>query len=112
MTDWLSPSKRTVSSDRGVRVHPPTPPPKPLPQGYYDLRIGGVGLVLDLGWRRTDEGLSWELDEQKHAADLRRYRRAERQRRQGERQRDQAEAPATKKATGSGWIRASFVDSW
>ena len=31
-----------------------------LPPGYVDLRWGGFGFVLDLGLKRTDEGLSWE----------------------------------------------------
>ncbi|WVQ83354.1 hypothetical protein IAT38_005493 [Cryptococcus sp. DSM 104549] len=36
---------------------------KPLPPGYLDLRFRGVGFVLDLGWRRTDEGIQWEIEE-------------------------------------------------
>jgi len=31
-----------------------------LPWGYFDLRWKGVGIVLDLGWRRTEEGMRWE----------------------------------------------------
>ena len=31
-----------------------------IPNGYVDLRWKGVGFILDLGWRRTKEGLLWE----------------------------------------------------
>lgn len=111
LTGWMSPFKRTGSPDQAPTIHPPTQPIRSLPRGYYDLRLGGVGLVLDLGWRRTDEGLAWELEEQKQAAELQRYRRAERQPRQGVASDGDQPLPA-KTATGSGWMRASFVDSW
>jgi hypothetical protein len=90
---------------------PPTPPAKPLPKWYHDLRLGGVGLVLDFGWRRTDEGLQWELEEQKHAAQLARYRRAER-RRQSQSQGDKAAGSGAGASGSSGWVRSPFVDSW
>jgi len=31
-----------------------------LPNGYYDLSWKGLGFVVDLGWRRTEEGMRWE----------------------------------------------------
>lgn len=31
-----------------------------LPKGYYDLSWKGLGFVLDLGWKRTEEGMRWE----------------------------------------------------
>ena len=43
-----------------------------LPWGYFDLRYRGIGLVVDFGWKRTEEGMKWEgemgqmpLDQQK-----------------------------------------------
>jgi hypothetical protein len=34
-----------------------------LPSGYVDLRYRGMGLVWDFGWRRTEEGMEWELED-------------------------------------------------
>ncbi|RSH92148.1 hypothetical protein EHS25_008563 [Saitozyma podzolica] len=39
----------------------------PVPRDYLDLRFRGLGLVLDLGWRRSEEGLRWELDDWREA---------------------------------------------
>ena len=32
-----------------------------IPDNHLDLRYGGVGLVLDFGWKRTDESIRWEM---------------------------------------------------
>lgn len=40
---------------------------RPVPRDYLDLRFKGLGLVLDLGWRRSEEGLRWELDDWREA---------------------------------------------
>jgi hypothetical protein len=32
-----------------------------LPSGYVDLRYRGLGLIWDFGWRRTEEGMEWEM---------------------------------------------------
>ena len=46
---------------------PPTPTPTPtphvLPTGFVDLRYKGLGFVLDFGWKRSEEGMAWELEE-------------------------------------------------
>ncbi|EIW71282.1 hypothetical protein TREMEDRAFT_60212 [Tremella mesenterica DSM 1558] len=34
-----------------------------LPKGYYDFSWRGIGFVLDLNPRRTDQGLAWELSQ-------------------------------------------------
>ncbi|ORY30993.1 hypothetical protein BCR39DRAFT_100387 [Naematelia encephala] len=33
-----------------------------LPRGYVDLSLKGLGFIVDLGWRRTEEGLAWEQE--------------------------------------------------
>lgn len=38
---------------------------KSVPQGYLDLRYKGLGFVLDLGWRRTEEGTRWEMEDRR-----------------------------------------------
>ncbi|KLT42365.1 hypothetical protein CC85DRAFT_312283 [Cutaneotrichosporon oleaginosum] len=98
--------------------YPPTPPALPLPKWYHDLRVGGVGLVLDFGWRRTEEGLRWELAQHKRAAEIAGYRAAERAggmgsggEREEERQRRQGE-PTVSGSGGGAWMRSPFVGSW
>lgn len=86
--------------------YPATPPIRPLPPGYLDLRIKGVGVVLDIGWKRTEEGLDWELAENKYAADLAKYRRAERELKRRRRVIESKQAPA------SNWKGASLLGSW
>jgi hypothetical protein len=41
--------------------------PQPFPPGYIDLRYKGLGFVLDLGWRRTETGMRWEVEEWRDA---------------------------------------------
>jgi hypothetical protein len=41
-----------------------------LPRNYVDLRSRGMGIVLDFGWRRTEEGLRWERDQTEKARDM------------------------------------------
>lgn len=31
-----------------------------MPSGYYDFSWKGLGFVVDLGWRRTEDGMRWE----------------------------------------------------
>lgn len=38
-----------------------------MPPGYLDLRYKGVGLVLDFGWRRTEVGMEWEVEDRRIA---------------------------------------------
>jgi hypothetical protein len=54
-------------SAASTRVPRPAPPGPPVPRDYLDLRFRGLGLVLDLGWRRSEEGLRWELDDWREA---------------------------------------------
>ncbi|WVQ76066.1 hypothetical protein IAR50_005703 [Cryptococcus sp. DSM 104548] len=35
----------------------------PLPKGYIDLRYKGLGWVVDMNWRRSEEGLKWEVEQ-------------------------------------------------
>lgn len=51
-------------------IREPTPPPTPnhLPPGYIDLRYKGIGFVLDLGWKRSEEGMAWEVEEWRRSA--------------------------------------------
>jgi hypothetical protein len=35
--------------------------PSALPPNYLDLRWRGIGFVLDLGFKRTEEGMAWEV---------------------------------------------------
>jgi hypothetical protein len=34
-----------------------------LPENYVDMRYRGLGLVVDFGWRRTEEGMEWEVED-------------------------------------------------
>lgn len=49
------------------KTPPPTPSPTPtpnvLPAGFVDLRYKGLGFVVDFGWKRSEEGMAWELEE-------------------------------------------------
>ncbi|KAK4686645.1 hypothetical protein P7C73_g3480, partial [Tremellales sp. Uapishka_1] len=38
---------------------------KEMPPGWVDLRYKGVGFVLDLGWRRSEQGMAWEVEDWK-----------------------------------------------
>lgn len=76
----------------------------PLPKNYVDLRFGGLGLVLDLGWRRTEEGLRWEIEDTMRAAAMNRPATPAKQ--------DVLESTEPQRAQHSGWLRSSFVNSW
>lgn len=79
----------------------------PLPKHYVDLRFGGLGFVLDLGWRRTDEGLRWEVEDTMRAAAL--------NRRAGPAapaKKDVLDSTEPQRAQHSGWLRSPFVNSW
>jgi hypothetical protein len=32
-----------------------------MPDGYVDLRYRGLGFVWDFGWKRSEEGMEWEM---------------------------------------------------
>jgi hypothetical protein len=86
-----------------------------LPDGYVDLRIGGVGLVLDLGWYRTDEGLRWEAANVRDAAEAKRSRRSLRGlRHPAPPQPIPAPTPAAAwpEKGGNEWLRSPFVGLW
>ena len=34
-----------------------------MPDGYVDFRYKGLGFVWDFGWRRTEEGMEWEMED-------------------------------------------------
>jgi hypothetical protein len=34
-----------------------------LPENYVDMRYRGLGLIFDFGWRRTEEGMEWEMQD-------------------------------------------------
>lgn len=76
----------------------------PLPKHYIDLRFGGLGFVLDLGWRRTDEGLRWEVEDTLRAAALNRPAAPAKK--------DVLDSTEPQRAQHSGWLRSSFVSSW
>jgi hypothetical protein len=93
------------------------------PAGYLDLPL--IGLVLDLGWHRTDEGLRWEAENMRKAAEAKRARRAKRRRAeptqgQGQQAQTQNETPQTQpahpvvpgKLDSNPWLRSSFVGLW
>lgn len=102
---------------------PPNPSSKGLPEGYVDLRIGGVGLVLDLGWHRTDAGLRWEVENVRQAAEAKHSRRAMREGRHPPSHRKQQQqqpqpksvapppSPADKVDDGR-WLRSPFTGIW
>lgn len=61
---------QTQSQPSNIDSNPQNPtqpnndnPEPPLPAGYIDLRYYGLGVVLDLGWRRSEEGLRFEMDD-------------------------------------------------
>jgi hypothetical protein len=69
--DYRSPESSThtdgdidLPPSSSVRIPRSDPP---VPRQYLDLRFKGLGLVLDLGWRRSEEGLRWELDDWREA---------------------------------------------
>ncbi|WOO83751.1 Signal peptidase complex catalytic subunit SEC11 [Vanrija pseudolonga] len=74
ISDSVSASAASLSQQHAL-ASPPSPPSPSLPPGYVDLRIGGIGFVVDLGWRRTDQGLHWEVDDIRHARATRDARR-------------------------------------
>lgn len=76
----------------------------PLPKHYVDLRFGGLGFVLDLGWRRTDEGLRWEVEDTMRAAALNRPAAPAKK--------DVLDSTEPQRAQHSGWLRSPFVNSW
>lgn len=48
-----------------------------LPKNYWDLRVFDFGFVVDLNWRRTEEGLRFEVADYKRAFDLQRAEKEE-----------------------------------
>ncbi|KAL1406237.1 hypothetical protein Q8F55_007928 [Vanrija albida] len=113
----------SVSANARLSQQALVPPPSPsLPPGYVDLRIGGIGFVVDLGWRRTDQGLHWEVDDVRHARATRDARR------RGSSTVPGAKSPASvlgtavdegssdegkaKASRRNSWLGASFVGSW
>ncbi|KAK8847377.1 hypothetical protein IAR55_005235 [Kwoniella newhampshirensis] len=36
---------------------------RPLPPGYVDLSWKGIGFIVDFGWKRSEEGIKWEIEE-------------------------------------------------
>ena len=82
------------------------PLPLPLPAGYIDLRYKGMGFVLDTGWRRSEEGMRWEVEE------WRRTRRRTGQTQETEKENGKEKANVASR-WGGGWIeRIPFVRSW
>jgi hypothetical protein len=37
--------------------------PSGLPDNYVDMRYRGLGLIFDFGWRRTEAGMEWEVED-------------------------------------------------
>ena len=48
-----------------------TTDPAVLPPNYLDLRWRGYGIVLDLGFRRSEAGMAWEVSQVLHASEER-----------------------------------------
>jgi hypothetical protein len=51
----------TMYPERYIARSPSSTTKMELPSGYVDLRYRGLGLIWDFGWRRTEEGMEWEL---------------------------------------------------
>jgi hypothetical protein len=34
-----------------------------LPENYVDMRYRGLGLIFNFGWRRTEGGMEWEMQD-------------------------------------------------
>jgi hypothetical protein len=51
----------TMYPERYIARSPSSTTKMELPSGYVDLRYRGLGFVWDFGWRRTEEGMEWEL---------------------------------------------------
>jgi hypothetical protein len=46
-----------------------------VPEGYKDWRYRGLGMVLDFGWSRDEQGMEWEMEDwretrRRHGGDL------------------------------------------
>jgi hypothetical protein len=51
----------TMYPERYIARSPSSTTKMELPSGYVDLRYRGLGLIWDFGWKRTEEGMEWEL---------------------------------------------------
>ncbi|TYJ52219.1 hypothetical protein B9479_007178 [Cryptococcus floricola] len=64
-SDWRAPFEwvdfRSKTAEKRKRI--PSTPAAPLPKGYIDLRYKGLGWVIDMNWRRSEEGLKWEVEQ-------------------------------------------------
>lgn len=65
-----------------------------LPPGYLDLRFRGIGLVLDLGLSRTEQGMEWEMADARRAADS--AKASPREREQGRRSSSKSSMPESR----------------
>lgn len=95
-----APAEGAASTSTPYVVHTESP----LPKHYVDLRFGGLGFVLDLGWRRTDEGLRWEVEDTVRAAALNRPAAPTKK--------DVLDSTEPQRAQHSGWLRSPFINSW
>ncbi|ODO09692.1 hypothetical protein I350_01906 [Cryptococcus amylolentus CBS 6273] len=57
--EWVDFRSKTVEKRKSL----PSTPAAPLPKGYIDLRYKGLGWVVDMNWRRSEEGLKWEVEQ-------------------------------------------------
>jgi hypothetical protein len=46
-----------------------TPSLTPLPPNYLNLQWKGIGVILDFGWKRSEEGLKWELENEYYGSE-------------------------------------------
>ena len=67
LVGYQPPSAASASSSPAAESDAPVTPPKrftslprDLPSHHLDLRYKGMGFVLDLGWKRSNEGVIWE----------------------------------------------------
>jgi hypothetical protein len=37
-----------------------------VPAGYTDLRWRGLGMIVNFGWKRSEEGMEWEMEDWKN----------------------------------------------
>ena len=105
LKNWIPPPAREVIEEKETKVEEEAP----LPPGWIDLRYRGVGVVLDLSWRRSEEELQWELSDWERSTER---QRKDRQTKRSGSQAGEMTRKAKGKDEGPVWRRMSFLGSW